>query len=151
VSSILTCTGAALTRRAISYYKETEKVLGQTFEMCILQDFEAITPNLLARTIETVEGGGLIILTLKTMSSLKQLYTMTMVCFDSPVGLPGSLQDRTFIQGTDPPLVPLLSHASTSVLFSPLAPVRTVWYWTTNSTFCRSPGERTSRHWTILL
>ncbi|KAL8758364.1 MAG: hypothetical protein Q9184_003953, partial [Pyrenodesmia sp. 2 TL-2023] len=39
------------------YYKETEKILGNTFGMCILQDFEAITPNLLARTIETVEGG----------------------------------------------------------------------------------------------
>ena len=48
--------------------------------MCILQDFEAITPNLLARTIETVEGGGLVILLLKTMTSLRQLYTMTMVC-----------------------------------------------------------------------
>jgi N-acetyltransferase 10 len=47
--------------------------------MCVLQDFEAITPNLLARTIETVEGGGLIVLLLKTMSSLKQLYTMAMV------------------------------------------------------------------------
>lgn len=47
--------------------------------MCILQDFEALTPNLLARTIETVEGGGLVILLLKTMTSLKQLYTMTMV------------------------------------------------------------------------
>lgn len=47
--------------------------------MCILQDFEAITPNLLARTIETVEGGGLVVLLLKTMSSLRQLYTMTMV------------------------------------------------------------------------
>ncbi|KAG8833327.1 hypothetical protein FRC17_010859 [Serendipita sp. 399] len=61
-----------------TYYKESHKVLGQTFEMCILQDFEAITPNLLAQTIETVEGGGLIILMLKTMTSLKQLYTMTM-------------------------------------------------------------------------
>jgi N-acetyltransferase 10 len=58
--------------------------------MCILQDFEAITPNLLARTIETVEGGGLIILMLKTMSSLKQLYTMTMVRFSDPVSLPDS-------------------------------------------------------------
>lgn len=47
--------------------------------MCVLQDFEAITPNLLARTIETVEGGGLVILLLKTMTSLRQLYTMTMV------------------------------------------------------------------------
>ncbi|KAG5219845.1 DUF699-domain-containing protein [Salix suchowensis] len=61
-----------------TYYKETHKILGNTYGMCILQDFEAITPNLLARTIETVEGGGLIVLLLKTMSSLKQLYTMTM-------------------------------------------------------------------------
>lgn len=61
-----------------TYYKETEKILGQTFGMCVLQDFEAITPNLLARTIETVEGGGVVILLLKTVKSLKQLYTMTM-------------------------------------------------------------------------
>ncbi|EXJ88610.1 tRNA(Met) cytidine acetyltransferase [Capronia coronata CBS 617.96] len=60
------------------YYKETEKILGNTYGMCILQDFEAITPNLLARTIETVEGGGLVILLLKGMKSLKQLYTMSM-------------------------------------------------------------------------
>ena len=60
------------------YYKETEKILGNTYGMCILQDFEAITPNLLARTIETVEGGGLVILLLKGMHSLKQLYTMSM-------------------------------------------------------------------------
>ncbi|KAF2171675.1 hypothetical protein M409DRAFT_63298 [Zasmidium cellare ATCC 36951] len=60
------------------YYKETEKILGNTFGMCILQDFEAITPNLLARTIETVEGGGLVILLLKGMNSLKQLYTLSM-------------------------------------------------------------------------
>lgn len=60
------------------YYKETEKILGNTYGMCILQDFEAITPNLLARTIETVEGGGLVVIMLKSMTSLKQLYTMTM-------------------------------------------------------------------------
>lgn len=60
------------------YYKETEKILGNTYGMCILQDFEALTPNLLARTIETVEGGGIVVLLLKSMSSLKQLYTMTM-------------------------------------------------------------------------
>ncbi|KAI5119397.1 hypothetical protein M0805_005940 [Coniferiporia weirii] len=61
-----------------TYYKESEKVLGNTFGMCVLQDFEAITPNLLARTIETVEGGGLVVLLLKTMTSLRQLYTMSM-------------------------------------------------------------------------
>ncbi|KAL2260180.1 hypothetical protein VTK26DRAFT_5913 [Humicola hyalothermophila] len=60
------------------YYKETDKILGNTYGMCILQDFEAMTPNTLARTIETVEGGGLIVLLLKGMNSLKQLYTMTM-------------------------------------------------------------------------
>ena len=60
------------------YYKETDRILGNTFGMCILQDFEAITPNLLARTVETVEGGGMILLLLKGMKSLKQLYTLTM-------------------------------------------------------------------------
>lgn len=61
-----------------TYYKETDKILGQTFGMCVLQDFEALTPNLLARTIETVEGGGLVILLMKTVKSLKQLYSITM-------------------------------------------------------------------------
>lgn len=61
-----------------TYYKDTDKVLGQTFGMCVLQDFESMTPNLLARTIETVEGGGLVIILLKSVKSLKQLYTMSM-------------------------------------------------------------------------
>jgi len=43
------------------------------------QDFEALTPNILARTIETVEGGGMIVILLKTMTSFQQLYTMSMV------------------------------------------------------------------------
>ncbi|VDM39591.1 unnamed protein product, partial [Toxocara canis] len=60
------------------YYSETHKILGNTFGMLVLQDFEAITPNLLARTIETVEGGGIVAILLKTVSSLKQLYAMTM-------------------------------------------------------------------------
>nr|CAB3464343.1 unnamed protein product [Digitaria exilis] len=59
-------------------YRDSERVLGNTFGMCILQDFEALTPNLLARTIETVEGGGLIILLLRSLSSLTSLYTMVM-------------------------------------------------------------------------
>lgn len=61
-----------------TYYKDTDKVLGQTFGMLVLQDFEAVTPNLLARTIETVEGGGVVVLLLQSMTSLKQLYTMSM-------------------------------------------------------------------------
>lgn len=59
-------------------YKDSERVLGNTFGMCILQDFEALTPNLLARTIETVEGGGLVILLLHSLTSLTSLYTMVM-------------------------------------------------------------------------
>jgi hypothetical protein len=38
--------------------KESEKILGQTFGMCVLQDFEALTPNLLARTIERAKARG---------------------------------------------------------------------------------------------
>lgn len=60
------------------YYADTHKILGNTFGMCVLQDFEALTPNLLARTIETVQGGGIIVVLLRTVNSLKQLYTMTM-------------------------------------------------------------------------
>jgi N-acetyltransferase 10 len=60
------------------YYKDTPKVLGQTFGCCVLQDFESITPNILCRTVETVEGGGLVVLLLKSMTSLKQLYAMAM-------------------------------------------------------------------------
>ncbi|XP_018112865.1 RNA cytidine acetyltransferase [Xenopus laevis] len=68
----------AATNIRYCYYNETHKILGNTFGMCVLQDFEALTPNLLARTVETVEGGGIVVLLLRTMSSLKQLYTMTM-------------------------------------------------------------------------
>lgn len=61
------------------YYSETQKILGNTYGMLVLQDFEAVTPNLLARTIETVEGGGIVVVLMRTVKSLKQLYTMTMV------------------------------------------------------------------------
>lgn len=49
-----------------------------TFDIRRVQDFEALTPNLLARTIETVEGGGLVILLLSTLTSLTQVYSLTM-------------------------------------------------------------------------
>ena len=53
------------------YYKD--------YGMLVLQDFESITANLLCRTIETVEGGGIITILLKNMTSLKQFYSMVMV------------------------------------------------------------------------
>lgn len=68
----------AATNIRYCYYNETHKILGNTFGMCVLQDFEALTPNLLARTIETVEGGGIVAILLRTMNSLKQFYTMSM-------------------------------------------------------------------------
>ncbi|XP_058858969.1 RNA cytidine acetyltransferase [Acipenser ruthenus] len=68
----------AATNIRYCYYNETHKILGNTFGMCVLQDFEALTPNLLARTVETVEGGGIVVILLRTMNSLKKLYTMTM-------------------------------------------------------------------------
>jgi N-acetyltransferase 10 len=60
------------------YYKDTHKILGQTFGMCIIQDFESVTPNVLCRAIETVEGGGIVVLLFNTLTSLKQLYSITM-------------------------------------------------------------------------
>lgn len=60
------------------YYKDSHRVLGTTVGMLVLQDFEALTPNLMARTIETVKGGGLVVFLLRTVKSLKQLYTMSM-------------------------------------------------------------------------
>lgn len=60
------------------YYKETQNILGSTYGLLVLQDFESITPNILCRTIETVEGGGLVFLLVKSMTSFRQLYTMTM-------------------------------------------------------------------------
>lgn len=60
------------------YYKDTQRILGSSFDILILQDFEALTPNTLCRTIETVKGGGLVFLMLKSMNTLRQLYSMTM-------------------------------------------------------------------------
>jgi N-acetyltransferase 10 len=64
------------------YYNETQKILGNTFGMLVLQDFEALTPNILCRTLETVSGGGIIVFLFNNMTSLKQLYTITMDIHD---------------------------------------------------------------------
>ncbi|KAI3382117.1 hypothetical protein SNEBB_009668 [Seison nebaliae] len=58
------------------YYGETEKILGETFGMLILQDFHHLTPNVLARTIETIEGGGLIVLLMNEVDELKNSMKM---------------------------------------------------------------------------
>jgi N-acetyltransferase 10 len=60
------------------YYKDTKKILGNTYGMCILQDFESITPNSLARIVETVQGGGTIIFFLDTYNKKKNLLSLSM-------------------------------------------------------------------------
>src|SRR6218665_3118940 len=40
-----------------------------------------MTPNVMARTIETVAGGGLVIILLHSVKSLQQIYSMEMVTF----------------------------------------------------------------------
>lgn len=60
------------------YYKDSHRVLGTTHSVLVLQDFEALTPNIMARTVETVRGGGLVVFLLRTVQSLRQLYAMTM-------------------------------------------------------------------------
>jgi len=47
------------------YYKDSHRVLGTTHTILVLQDFEALTPNIMARTIETVKGGGLVVFLLR--------------------------------------------------------------------------------------
>lgn len=64
------------------YYKDSHTVLGKTYGACVLQDFEALTPNLLARSIETVEGGGIVVLLLKNVNTFKQIFDMTMDVHD---------------------------------------------------------------------
>ena len=44
--------------------------------MCILQDFEAVTPNVLARAVETVEGGGVVLSAVITQSGVADDFVM---------------------------------------------------------------------------
>lgn len=52
------------------------KVLGQTYGLLVIQDFEAVSPNLLCRTIETVKGGGSVVFLIDKLDNLKMLYTL---------------------------------------------------------------------------
>ena len=90
------------------YYKDSKNILGQTYGMLVLQDFESITANLLCRTIETVEGGGIITILLKNMTSLKQFYSMVMV------GLAPNIHARTATRSTARSRTATSFRASTS-------------------------------------
>lgn len=58
-------------------FSDTKSVLGSTYGMCVLQDFEGLTPNVLCQVIETVKGGGVITIILKK-TSLRQLFDLEM-------------------------------------------------------------------------
>eukprot|EP00520_Triparma_pacifica_P009454 CAMPEP_0118641268 /NCGR_PEP_ID=MMETSP0785-20121206/5188_1 /TAXON_ID=91992 /ORGANISM="Bolidomonas pacifica, Strain CCMP 1866" /LENGTH=691 /DNA_ID=CAMNT_0006532695 /DNA_START=193 /DNA_END=2265 /DNA_ORIENTATION=- len=60
------------------YYKDSQRVLGRTYNMVVLQDFDSLTPNILCRTLETCAGGGCIVICVDKVNSLKQIYGMTM-------------------------------------------------------------------------
>ncbi|KAF2361021.1 RNA cytidine acetyltransferase NAT10, partial [Trinorchestia longiramus] len=59
-------------------YGATQSVLGNTYKMCILQDVECLTPNIVCRVVETVQGGGAVVLLLHAMQHLRQLCNMDM-------------------------------------------------------------------------
>lgn len=54
-------------------YKEINRILGRTCDFLVLEDFAAITPNIICSCLETVKGGGLIILLFNDQESLNSL------------------------------------------------------------------------------
>ncbi|SBT32718.1 histone acetyltransferase, putative [Plasmodium ovale wallikeri] len=60
------------------FYKDTQKILGKTYSICVMQDFSHITPNILCRCIETVIGGGIIIFLMIKVEELKDIYNLTL-------------------------------------------------------------------------
>lgn len=54
-------------------YRENNRILGRTCDMLVLQDFEALTPNMIACAMETVRGGGVIILLFDQEKSIKEI------------------------------------------------------------------------------
>lgn len=59
-------------------YADADTLLGATYGLVVLQDFEGLTPNLLARTAEMAAGGGAVVLLVKAMPSLRALYALTL-------------------------------------------------------------------------
>lgn len=54
-------------------YKEGSRVLGRTCDMLVLQDFEALSPNMIASCVETVRGGGLIVFLFDQEKSIRDI------------------------------------------------------------------------------
>ncbi|KNH08278.1 hypothetical protein XU18_1179 [Perkinsela sp. CCAP 1560/4] len=58
------------------FYKESKKIIGNTYGMVILQDFESLTPDVLARVIETASGGGIVLFMMRALNSLERLHSL---------------------------------------------------------------------------
>lgn len=54
-------------------YKEINRILGRTCDMLILEDFDALTPNIIASCIETVRGGGIILFIFDKANSVNEI------------------------------------------------------------------------------
>ena len=64
------------------FYNDTENILGNTFDLCIFQDFSALSPNVLARAAETTSGGGSIIFIVDQASKIKDIQNIILVIFE---------------------------------------------------------------------
>ncbi|KAI5190738.1 N-acetyltransferase 10 [Nematocida sp. AWRm77] len=60
------------------FHSECEKVLGTTVDLCVLQDFSKIKANTLASVVESVRGGGIVLLPVEETESVftKRLYRL---------------------------------------------------------------------------
>lgn len=54
-------------------YSENNRILGKTCDILVLQDFEAVTPNIIACSMETVRGGGVIVLLFDREKSIQEI------------------------------------------------------------------------------
>ncbi len=59
-------------------YSEPDRILGQTVAVLVLMDFSSVTPNLLARTVETVRGGGAVVIALDGLASVDDVADLTL-------------------------------------------------------------------------
>ncbi|KAG9396216.1 Helicase [Carpediemonas membranifera] len=75
-------------------YSDMKRTEGKTYEMLVLSSFDSISPDTLARAVETVTGGGIIFIALDKMTALRQLEDLVNGPGPEPVGHATELKDR---------------------------------------------------------
>lgn len=88
------------------FYHETKKIVGNTYGLCILEDFESITPNSLARLVETVDGGGIIVFLLEVSETISNFHNISMTIYkkyktQNFSSIAGRFLDRFFFSLTE--------------------------------------------------